>query len=111
MKLPNSHRAVVDRRKITDYLLNPAHPDNGGKARAFHAMGFRADSWEVLADALRDMARSEEARESVETVHGRKYVLDGTLRSSSGTTVQVRAIWIIDRAAETPRVVTAYPRD
>ena len=32
MKLPNAENAVVEREKIADYLLNPAHPDNGGKA-------------------------------------------------------------------------------
>jgi hypothetical protein len=32
MKLPNADKAIIDREKIADYLLNPAHPDNGGKA-------------------------------------------------------------------------------
>ncbi len=32
MKLPNAAQAVVTRGKIADYLLNAAHPDNGGKA-------------------------------------------------------------------------------
>lgn len=35
MRLPNAQNAVVDREKIADYLLNPAHPDNGGKAKFF----------------------------------------------------------------------------
>ena len=34
MKLPNAHLAVVEERKVVDYLLNAAHPDNGGKAPA-----------------------------------------------------------------------------
>jgi len=32
MKLPNAEQAVIEQEKITDYPLNPAHPDNGGKA-------------------------------------------------------------------------------
>ncbi|MEJ7712567.1 MAG: DUF6883 domain-containing protein [Pyrinomonadaceae bacterium] len=35
MMLPNAHLALVERGKITEYLLNPAHPDNGGKAPFF----------------------------------------------------------------------------
>ena len=35
MKLPNAHLAIVDRRKVVDYLLNRAHPRNGGKSRFF----------------------------------------------------------------------------
>ena len=32
MKLPNAHLAIVQQEKVKEYLLNPAHPDNGGKA-------------------------------------------------------------------------------
>jgi hypothetical protein len=43
MKLPNADRAFVAQEKIRDYLLNAAHPDNGGKAAFFMALGFRAE--------------------------------------------------------------------
>lgn len=46
MKLPNTHLAIVDQDKITGYLLDPAHPDNGGKAPFFLALGFRQDDWQ-----------------------------------------------------------------
>jgi hypothetical protein len=32
MKLPNADLAVVSERKVTLYLLNPAHPVGGSKA-------------------------------------------------------------------------------
>jgi hypothetical protein len=54
--LPNAHLAVVERRKITEYLLNPTHPDNGGKASFFAALGFDVERWELLAEALRALA-------------------------------------------------------
>jgi hypothetical protein len=56
MKLPNARQVVVDRRKITEYLLNPTHPDNGGKAKFFVELGFGIEKWEVFAQALREMA-------------------------------------------------------
>lgn len=31
VKLRNAHLAVIDRCKVLDYLLNEAHPDNGGR--------------------------------------------------------------------------------
>jgi len=40
LKLPNAERGVVEREKIVDYLLNPTHPDNGGKAEFFFSLGF-----------------------------------------------------------------------
>ena len=51
--LPNAHLAIVARSKITKYLMNAAHPDNGGKARFFIALGFDPEKPEVLADAGR----------------------------------------------------------
>lgn len=43
VKFRNAHLAVVDRGKVLDYLLNEAHPDNGGKARFFVLLGFSRD--------------------------------------------------------------------
>jgi len=44
MKLPNANNANVEREKIVDYLLNPAHPDNGGKAEFFGTLVGRIES-------------------------------------------------------------------
>jgi len=40
MKLPNAHLATVPERKVTHYLLNPAHPAGGSKASFFLRFGF-----------------------------------------------------------------------
>ncbi len=45
MRLPNAHSAVVERGKITEYLLNGAHPHNGGKVAFFRRLGFRGQEW------------------------------------------------------------------
>ena len=37
---PSNHLAVIDRGKVLDYLLNEAHPDNGGKAQFFGLLGY-----------------------------------------------------------------------
>ena len=58
MKMPNADLAVVDQDKITDYLLNPAHLDNGGKAPFFLGLGFRRNGWQSLAAALRRLANT-----------------------------------------------------
>jgi hypothetical protein len=110
MMLPNAHLALVEREKITEYLLNPAHPDNGGKAPFFTSLGFRAEVWETLAAALRGLAVVSPVSLSVETEHGKKYIVDGEIETPVGKTPVVRTIWIIDRGTDTPRLVTAYPR-
>jgi filamentous hemagglutinin len=110
MNLPNAHAAVVEPRKVSDYLLNEAHPDNGGKARFFEALGFGRHNVETLLDALRKLAVSASVTQVVRTVHGEKYVLDGPLQGPAGVTARLRTIWIIDLGASTPRLVTAYPQ-
>jgi hypothetical protein len=58
MFLPNAHFAVVERQKITEYLLNPEHRYGASKARFFAAFGFAVDAWEVLANALQEHAQT-----------------------------------------------------
>jgi hypothetical protein len=65
MKLPNPTGAEIPAAKLLDYLLNPGHPDGGGKAAFFVRFGFSIDSVEVLRAALlkhateHDVARVE----------------------------------------------------
>jgi hypothetical protein len=109
MKLPNAHLAVVDQDKITGYLLNSAHPDNGGKAPFFLALGFRSDDWQALAAALRELAGEMPVAKKMESPHGLKYIVDGQIETPGGRSPTVRTIWIIDQGLEIPRLVTAYP--
>lgn len=109
MRLPNAHVAVVEREKITEYLLNPEHPDNGGKATFFVALGFTRDAWDRFADSLRQLALVADVADHMETVHGKKYIIDGDIVSPSGKAAWVRTVWIIDAGTDFPRLVTAYP--
>ena len=111
VKLRNAHLAVVDRGKVVDYLLNEAHPDNGGKAQFFVLLGFSRQDPEGLMKALRDVAEHGEVVQSRESVHGEKYVVDGWLsvHTQESRRWSIRTVWIIDRGGDAPRLVTAYP--
>jgi hypothetical protein len=111
VKLRNARLAVVDRHTIIDYLLNSAHPDNGGKAQFFESLGYSVDVSELLIGAVRAGAQTGEVVEIVQSSHGEKYVVDGAVSSQteSSHSRMVRTVWIIDRGLEAPRLVTAYP--
>jgi hypothetical protein len=111
VKLRNAQLAAIDRSKVVDYLLNEAHPDNGGKARFFASLGYSREDPERLIQALRDVAEHGEVVSSAESVHGQKHVVDGWLSVHTQETRQwsIRTVWIIDCGEETPRLVTAYP--
>jgi hypothetical protein len=110
MNLPNARHAFVERSKIVEYLLNAAHPDNGGKAAFFLSLGFSSERWETLAEALRKLAEDALVADRLESPHGVKYIVDGEIGTPGGTGAGVRTIWVVDRGADAPRFVTAYPR-
>jgi len=93
MKLPN--------------VVNAAHPDNGGKAAFFEALGFRREEPQTLAKAMLDLARRAEVTKSAASP--RKYIVIGQIKSPRGRTANVRTIWIIDKGCDMARLVTAYP--
>jgi len=109
VKLPNADQVLIQREKLTEYLLNAAHPDNNGKAEFFESFGFCLADWEALAAAFRRSAAEGEVIQHLETTHGVKYVLHAALQTPSGKSPQVRTVWIVDRGRNPPRLVTAYP--
>ena len=109
MKLPNAQSATVPERKVTQYLLNPAHPAGGSKALFFLKFGFTAGEWQKMADALLRIAQENGVVETEATPHGRRYVVDGRLTAPDGTGLNVRTAWYIDSVGGAPRFVTAHP--
>jgi hypothetical protein len=67
MKLPYAGNANVSEAKLVDYLLNPAHPDNGGKAAFFLKLGFSPGNWKDMATAFHQLAIETEVSEMVES--------------------------------------------
>ena len=109
MRLPKADAVIIAKEKITDYLLNPQHPDGAPKAVFFAAHGFTAENWQILAEALRQLAaNSEQARLEI-SQHGKKYIIDGPITTPAGRMPIVRTVWIIDKGGDSPRFVTAYP--
>ncbi len=73
MTLPNAHLALVEREKITEYLLNTEHLYGASKARFFSAFGFDAEAWETMAQALREHAQRYEVSRTRETLFGPRF--------------------------------------
>lgn len=101
MPLPNRHRAHIDRRKLTEYLLNPDHPDARGKSAFFR--GRYGSDWKRLRDDLLEHASGAVASVE-ETRHGTVYVVEEMLSGAP-----VRSVWIVRIGESFPRLVTAYP--
>ncbi len=109
MKLPNASRAVVDERKVREYLLALDHPVGRAKARFFYALGFDQRTWLRLKQGLQRHAVDGEAVEQPRTAYGQKFTVRGMLQGPSGAAAPLVSVWIVGLADETPRFVTAYP--
>lgn len=104
-------RPLFNAKRSWTTCSNHAHPDNGGKAEFFESLGFRRKEWKALAAVFLALARREEIAESLESPHGRKYVIVGRIESPGGKSPLVKTIWIVDAGLETPGLVTAYPHN
>ena len=101
--LPNYEKAVIPRRKLEDYALNPASTEGRHKARLFKSiLGFEKSDWEKLAKAILDTLRYHEAFPAGEGQWGKKYLVALTIVGLNGNSAIVETIWII-------RVETDYP--
>lgn len=108
MKVPNGASAIVDERKVRDYLLSTTHPVGRYKAQFFASLGFRREEPERLVAGLRGVLSSDVA-ETMETDYGTKYVVPGKLVAPDGSVKSVVTVWIVLSGTDVPRLITAYP--
>lgn len=109
MKLPNAQQAIVEQRKITEYLLSIVNPDDWSKGDFFLRFGFSADDWEVFADALKLQGATHEVVRIDETLYGPRYHVDGTIETPDGRNPWIKTVWQFDAGTDYPRLITARP--
>ena len=73
VKLPSAQSVIIDRRKITNYLLCETHEEGGPKARFFISFGWSSDQPEALISALRQHATDHEVDRSYPDLFGQKF--------------------------------------
>jgi hypothetical protein len=95
--------------KVRDYLLSSSHPVGRFKAVFFSALGFSADRWELLRDALVDIATTGNAVPGQASAFGQKFEIRATLRGPSGRSAGVVTVWMIPNGQDFPHFVTAHP--
>ena len=108
MKLPNGDRAIVDDRKLVEYVLNAAHPVGKHHAALFERLlGIGPRQSPLLRSMLVAAAREEDATAGQQSPHGKKYEQRLTMTGSKGTRT-VLAVWLVERGGDVPRLITCY---
>lgn len=124
-ELPNKSNAIVEDRKIREYLLNLEHPEGGGKANFFISKGFNMDNIEDFRVMLLSHAHHNAVKKIETNKYTTKYVIEGPANylmehivlSSEGqqekqlipNKINLRTVWSIVNGTNIPKLVTAYP--
>jgi hypothetical protein len=116
--LPNLDKAEIDERKLSEYSLNPGHPDNRGKAGGWRALGYDVDSPQGRRDAtqeLRGLVLSEllacgKVVKTRDTPYGPSHTVLNGITGPNGRAGTLVTCWRVeDRAgAEVPRLVSTW---
>jgi hypothetical protein len=116
--LPNLRLAEVDRRKFSEYSLNPGHPHNGGKAEGWRALGYDVDSPQARGEAARDlrgMIRDEllargKVAEARETPFGPTYKVLSAFTGPNGRHATLVTCWLVEGQADRshPKLTTVW---
>jgi hypothetical protein len=108
-KLPNFDAAIVEDAKLTEYLLDPAHPRGAAKANFLALLGFSPERPQQARDAFLEHARQYDFSASQQTRFGVIFEVDGPLPSPDGRNPNVRTVWMLDDGATAPRLITMVP--
>jgi len=107
MKLPNGDRAIIPIEKLTDYCLNPEHPDGKHKARVFaSAMGITRQNAEELRDLVSRAAIHGEVAQQAITPFGQQFKVDWAVPGYDD--IILRTIWLVPSNQPHPRLVSAF---
>jgi len=109
MKLPNGENAYIPSLKLKAYLLSETHSVGRSKAKFLRSIGFNEFNVDLLKQGLLAIAHSEDVKDTISSLHGVKYIIEGSLQTPVGGYIKMRTVWIINKGQERPRFVTAYP--
>jgi hypothetical protein len=105
--MPNVASAFVADAKVRDYLLDPAHPNNGGKAGSFRRFGFTQQHWPDLENGLRFHPQANPVAIVTRNPYGIRYTVRCSLSSPDGRNPCITTIWFTDPSSNRP---TLSPR-
>jgi hypothetical protein len=109
VRIPHADRAVIDPRKLREYLLSRSHPLGRHKARFFRALGYGPSNWARLDRDLRFQHLTAPVAHVTETRHGTVFEIRAILRGPSGRSAGLVSVWIVRHGERHPSLVTAYP--
>jgi len=109
MKIPNNDYAIIEKSKITDYLLNINHQRGGSKAKMLINYGYSLENWQQLESDIRKFHLNAEVSIIKETPYGTRYEIISEILTPIHKPLLMKTVWQIDKGTELPRLITMIP--
>lgn len=107
-RLPNFRHAVIPRRKLKNYFLNPSKDKN--KAAFFRSIGYNMRNWKrFVTDVKRKAGTNKALKYETDKYGNTAYQINMSLGITKKHMVTTG--WIIRKGSRIPQLVTAYPND
>ena len=110
MSMPHGEHIVVEASKLADYLLSPTSPRGKHKAAFFERFGYTIANMIQFEEALKEHGQTQQVTRIIDTPYGRRYYVEGPVRSPDGRNPLVRTVWQLEPGSENPRLLSAIPR-
>lgn len=112
MKLPYRKNAVIQRVKLTDYLLSLTHEEGKSKAKFFRKIGFKETNIKEFEQALLVIGKYNEVdKEKINKDENRvTYPIYGSLLAPNGKTYKIKTVWVLVHGSTIPHLTTAHPK-
>lgn len=107
-RLPHYKQAKIPQEKVGNYLLNPENKNANGKPEFFAQLGYNMKNERRLIQGIKKGIGENSTKQYKPDEYGRtnfEVVMEVGLTQKS----KIKTIWAIDKGAEVPRFVTAYP--
>jgi filamentous hemagglutinin len=107
--LRNAEKAIIDERKIRDYVLNMSNPEGRHKARVIRAAtGLTRLNYNNLIEQIRQAILVSEAEPIEPIPYGERFRVVITISGPKGM-MRIRTGWIYRIGEDVPRLTTLYP--
>ncbi|MEB3884299.1 DUF6883 domain-containing protein [Lyngbya sp. CCY1209] len=101
---------LIERRKLTDYALNPDNPKGKNKALMFAKyLGYTIDNYQLLLDQIHQKVLDAEAIPQNQDQYGTRYQIDLEIQGIETAQIEtVRTGWLIPENSKQARLITLF---
>ena len=107
MSMPHSENLVVETRKLTEYLLSP-QPQGKAQGRLLPAVWVHHCKHDRVCRSTQGARSDPAGHPDYRYPHGRRYNVEGPLRSPDGRNPQVRTVWQLEPGSKSPTLLNAF---